>query len=211
VSLSRIFGALVRSNDRRFVFLLCNQADLALESLELLRAIRPEDGDLTSAVEEIKNVERRGDAIRRVLVDELFATYSTPFDREDIFALSRRIDDIIDAVDAAARELCAARSPRLEHLPDMTAALIDGARHIRVAVEELRDNPLVAVDHAVRAKKSENRMASFHHDAVDSLLQSEKDIGQLLRAREIYRRLKHSADRIDEVADDISMIAIKRS
>jgi len=211
MTVSRILSALIKSNDRRFISLLCDQADLALKSLELLQIFEHDGRHARQAAEAIKQVEREGDEIRRVLIDELFRTYSTPFDREDLFALSRGIDDIIDAADEAARELYTFRIESLAQLSEMAEVLIDGAGHIRLAVAELLDHPMVAADHAVLAKRSENKMDAYYHQAVDSLFDSSKEIGQLFKAREVYRHLKNSADRIDHTADNISVIVIKCS
>lgn len=211
MNVGRLLTALLRSNDGRFVTLLCRQADLAVESLQLLRSFEREQLRRADAVRAVKEVEREGDEIRRVLVDELVRTYSTPFDREDLFALSRTIDDIIDAADEAARELVTFDIPRPDDLEEMTDALLDGARHIRLAVGELLDHPMVAADHAVRAKRSENRVDDLYHAAVDRLFDSPRATSELLKTREIYRHLKNSADRIDQAADDISVIVIKRS
>lgn len=211
MSVRRLLAALLASNDRRFVELLCEQADLAVRSLELLRAFELAQRGRGDGVDAVKRVERAGDEIRRVLVDELVRTYSTPFDREDIFALSRTIDDIIDAADEAARELFTFDVPPPEKLREMTEALLDGARHIRSAVAELLDRPALAAEHAVRAKRCENRVDDLYHAAVDRLFDSRRATGELLKTREIYRHLKSSADRIDEAADDISVIVIKRT
>jgi len=211
MSISRFVTALLRSNDRRFITLLCDQADLAVRSLCLLRALESDQRRQPDVVRAVRDVEQQGDEVRRVLVDELIKTYSTPFDREDLFALSRTIDDIIDAADEAARELFTFDIPLPEYLEEMTNALLDGARHIRLAVGELLAHPMLAADHAVCAKRSENRVDDLYHAAVDKLFDSRRETSELLKTREIYRHLKNSADRIDEAADDISMIVIKRS
>lgn len=211
MKLARPLAALLKSNDRRFIALLCDQADCAIRALQLLQTME-EDG-LTPAqgAEAVKRVEREADEIRRVLIDELLRTYSTPFDREDLFALSRTIDDITDAADEAARELSTFEIRPSHELQEMTAVLIDGARHIRLAVAEMLDHPAVAADHAVRAKRSENRIDDLYHSAVDSLFNGAEVTSDLLKAREIYRHLKNSADRIDQAADEVSVIVIKRS
>ena len=85
------------------------------------------------------------------------------------------------------------------------------ARHISAAVGELLDHPGVAAEHAVRAKRSENRIDSLYHQAVGQLFDSKAEMNQILKSREIYRHLKNSADRIDRAADEISVIVIKRS
>lgn len=209
IRLPQILRAIATSNDRRFLALLDEQASLAVTSLELLQEFEQRNGTPEAAARAIKDIERRGDEVRRILIDELFRTYSTPFDREDLFVLSRSIDDILDAADEAARELATFQIAPLEGLHQMTEVLMDGAQHIRLGVSELLDHPLIAADHARQAKRSENRIDAHYHAAVDSLFDSKRDVAALFKEREVYRHLKNSADRIDRAADDISMIVIK--
>ena len=211
MSISRTFKALTRSNDRRFVALLSQQADLTVRALQVLERFGREASANTDLVDQLKEIEREGDAARRVLIDELLHTYATPFDREDLFALSRAIDDILDAANETAVELAMYKIGPPEGLNEMAKVLIEGARHISAAVGELLDHPGVASEHAVRAKRSENRIDSLYHQAVGTLFDSGDEISHILKSREIYRHIKNSADRIDRAADDISVIVIKRS
>lgn len=211
MSFGRSIRALGRSNDRRFVALLCEQADLTLRGLQLLESFVKAPGGHDELVEQLKAIERDGDAKRRVLIDELTSTYATPFDREDLFALSRAIDDILDAANETAVELSIYRIDPPAGLPEMAHVLAEGATHIRSACGELLDHPRVAAEHAVRAKRSENRIDTLYHQAVGRLFDNAVDIALTLKAREIYRHIKNSADRIDRAADEVSVIVIKRS
>jgi uncharacterized protein len=211
MSLGRTLKALARSNDRRFVALLSQQADLTVRALQVLETFGREASDNGVLVDQLKEIEREGDATRRILIDELLHTYATPFDREDLFALSRAIDDILDAANETAVELAMYKIGPPEGQSEMARVLIEGARHISAAVGELLDHPGVAAEHAVRAKRSENRIDFLYHQAVGSLFDSEAEMNQILKSREIYRHLKNSADRIDRAADEISVIVIKRS
>jgi len=211
VSIGRTLKALARSNDRRFVTLLSDQADLTVKALQVLEKFGREPGLNGAVAEELKGIEREGDAKRRILIDELIHTYATPFDREDLFALSRAIDDILDAANETVLELSMYKIGPPEGLNEMAHVLVEGAGHIRSAVGELLDHPRVAAEHAVRAKRSENRIDSLYHQAVGRLFDSNTEMNQILKSREIYRHLKNSADRIDRAADEISVIVIKRS
>ena len=211
MSLGRTLRALIRSNDRRFVELLCLQADLTVQGLRLLEQIGHEGTPLHGLLESVKEVERKGDDTRRILIDELLHTYATPFDREDLFALSRTIDDILDAANETAIELSMYDIAPPETFSELATVLADGARQIRSAVGELLDHPRIAAEHAVRAKRAENKIDGLYHQAVARLFNSSEDIGSILKAREIYRHLKNSADRIDSAADEISVIVIKRT
>ncbi|MEO8743676.1 MAG: DUF47 family protein [Candidatus Dormiibacterota bacterium] len=211
MSIGRTFKALARSNDRLFVTLLSEQAELTVKALQVLQRFGREPASNGDVVELMKKIERDGDAKRRILIDELLKTYATPFDREDLFALSRAIDDILDAANETVVELSIYRIDPPEGLDEMAGVLVEGAGHISSAVSELLDHPRVAAEHAVRAKRSENRIDSLYHQAVGRLFDSSGEMSQILKSREIYRHLKNSADRIDGAADEISVIVIKRS
>lgn len=209
MTIGRSLRALIKSNDRRFIELLQEQADVTAQALRLLEQMNGNGATSQDLMAEVKELERAGDTKRRILIDELLHTYATPFDREDIFALSRAIDDILDAANETAIELTMYRITAMENLTEMAAVLRDGVRHIHAAVGELLDHPGIAAEHAVRAKRSENRMDALYHQAVSHLLDSDTKIRQVLKIREIYRHLKNSADRIDQAADQISIIVIK--
>ena len=211
MSFGRTFKALTKSNDRRFVALLSQQAELTVRALQVLEKLGPEVSGNAELVDQLKEIEREGDAARRILIDELLHTYATPFDREDLFGLSRAIDDILDAANETAVELAMYQIGPPAGLIEMAKVLTEGARHISAAVGELLDHPGVAAEHAVRAKRSENRIDGLYHQAVGQLFDSPAEMNQILKSREIYRHLKNSADRIDRAADEISVIVIKRS
>src|SRR3982074_2212939 len=148
MSIGRTIRALGRSNDRRFVQLLSEQADLTIRALQSLEKFGRQPTANDAFIEEIKEIEREGDSKRRILIDELARTYATPFDREDLFALSRAVDDILDAANETAVELAIYKIEPPAGVPPTERGLRRGARHIRAAVGELLDHPGVASEHA---------------------------------------------------------------
>ena len=77
-----------------FLKLIHDQASLTLEGLEALKAYLETQSPEASAL--LNTKEKEADEARRILIDELNKTFVTPFDREDIFSLSRTIDDVLD-------------------------------------------------------------------------------------------------------------------
>src|SRR5438874_5076629 len=52
--------------------------------------------------DEIKEIEHKCDFLTHGVIQRLNRTFVTPIDREDIHALARSLDDVMDAIDAAA-------------------------------------------------------------------------------------------------------------
>ena len=199
-----------RSPDK-FLKLLSEQAALTLTGMEVLEDFVNRRGDADNAGR-LRVVEKEADEVRRILIDELNRSFVTPFDREDIFALSRAIDDIIDYGYTTVDEMVVLGVESNEYLRRMISLLREAAFEIHLATQRLKDHPNVASEHAMRAKALENRVESVYREAIASLFTGPKDIEhimEMLKLREIYRHLSNAADRGDEAANVIADIIVK--
>ena len=194
----------------RFIQLLIQQADYTVQGMEALLAYL-DDPDAERA-NEVTRLEKEADEIRRILIDELNRTFVTPIDREDIHALSRAIDDIIDYGYTTIGEMVTLEVEPNNYLQRMGSLLRDAAREIHLGVQRLADHPGVAEDHAVRAKALENRVEYVYREALADLFHQPQDVEhvvEMLKLREIYRHLSNAADRGDEAANVLTDIVVK--
>ncbi len=193
-----------------FMKLLIEQADYAVKGLDALLTYAT-NGDTTSA-DAVREYEKEADEVRRILVDELNRTFVTPMDREDISALSRAIDDILDYAYSTVGEMQVLHVSPTPHLQRMVSLLCEAADEVHLAMLRLKDHPGVATDHAQRAKALENRVESVYREAIAALFEGPADcehIVEMLKLREIYRHLSNAADRGDEAANIISDVVVK--
>ncbi|HPC47863.1 MAG TPA: DUF47 family protein [Deltaproteobacteria bacterium] len=158
--------------------------------------------------ERIKEIEREADDLRRILIDSLNRTFITPIDREDIFALSRAIDDVMDYACTTVYEMQIYRVSADRHISEMTEILKKEGQELLCALKNLKYYPAVAMEHAREAKACENRMEKQYRLALGELFEG-TDAVYMLKMREIYRHLSNAADRGDEAADIIGDIVVK--
>ena len=193
-----------------FLRLLIEQTDYAVKGLESL--VEFSVGHDTNAAESVRRLEKEADEVRRILIDELNQTFVTPIDREDIFALSRAIDDILDYAYSTVDEMVVLQVKPNPHLQQMVSLLRDAAVEVNMAMKQLKAHPRVATDHAQRAKALENRVESVYRAAIADLFNgpaTPEEIVRMLKLREIYRHLSNAADRGDEAANIINDIVVK--
>ena len=193
-----------------FVKLLLEQATLTLKGLELLNAYMEERNP--SIAQDIMMTEKEADEVRRILIDELLRTFITPMDREDIFALSRAIDDVIDYANTTVDEMEILNVEPTPYMRRIASLLRDAAREIHLGVQRLEDHPRVASEHAQRAKALENRVEHVYREAVADLFSGPTDVEhvvEMLKMREVYRHLSNAADRGDEAGNIIADIVVK--
>ncbi len=200
-----------RKKTNRFIELLIKQAEHTSNGLNLLlQYVQQPDEGLALRLTEI---EKEADEVRRILIDELNRTFITPIDREDIFALSLTIDDVLDYANTTIEEMEMLEIHPTKFLERMVSLLSEASIEIHRSVMRLEDHPSVANDHAVRAKALENRMETVYREAIAELFHLPRDVDhivEMLKLREIYRHLSNAADRGDEAANVVGDIVVKR-
>jgi predicted phosphate transport protein (TIGR00153 family) len=189
-----------------FFKILSEQAAKTLEGMQALEEYMKKPAE--ALVKDVFDLEREADSIRRTLIDELNKTFATPIDREDLFELSREIDDIIDYAKSTVDEMQLLEIKTSEHLVKMVGLLVKATLEIKDAVGRLKENPSIASEHALRAKKLENEIELVYRDAIKELFNGD-DVICMLKTREIYRHLSNAGDRVDQVANVISGIVVK--
>jgi hypothetical protein len=189
-----------------FYKMLSDQAAKTLEGIDAL-GVFVENRNQENA-KRVKQIEREADELRRILVEELHKTFVTPMDREDIFALSRAIDDIVDYANSTVDEMEIYEVASEEHVQEMVDILKKAGREINDAVKILETYPNIAMERAVKAKSYENAMEKAYHTALADLFKR-TDTVYMLKMREIYRHLSNAADRSDEAANIICSIVMK--
>jgi predicted phosphate transport protein (TIGR00153 family) len=202
---------LFRRRPDPFIQRLEQQASLTLRGIEALKAymLRPDP-----AIEkQLGELEREADEVRCILIDELLRTFVTPMDREDISALSRAIDDVLDYAYTTVDEMSILNVQPTPYMVRIASLLCDGALELHLAVQRLKDNhPNIASDHAQRAKGIENRVEVVYREALADLFRDPRDVNdvvRMLKLREVYRHLSNAADRGDEAANIIIDIVVK--
>ncbi len=204
--------AFFKKRQNKFIKLIHDQAALTLEGIEALKAYMDNQDD--TAAETLKVKEKEADEARRILIDELNHTFVTPFDREDIFSLSRTIDDVLDYAYSTVDEMEILKVEPTSYMQRIASLLKDAAYELLMAVDRLEEHAGVAGEHAQRAKALENRVESVYREALADLFSTAQGndndaILKILKQREVYRHLSNAADRGDEAANVIADIVVK--
>lgn len=192
-----------------FIKLIHDQAAFTLEGMDALKVYMSGD---TSAATRLTDAEKQADEARRILIAELNKTFITPFDREDIFSLSRTIDDVLDYAYSTVTEMEVLKVRPTSFMASIASLLRDAAYELLMAVDRLEQHPEVANEHAQRAKSLENRVEGIYREALADLFSGAEDIKhimKMLKSREVYRHLSNAADRGDEAANVIADIVVK--
>jgi uncharacterized protein len=197
-------------SQKTLVAALAAQVRVARDALLVARSAAARTLSTEEARTIIGSLETDGDRHRASLVLALSQTLVTPIDREDLFRLSRSIDDILDDLRDFARELDLfveeARSDLL--LPPLDA--IDKALgELEIAVRQLARDPAAAMAGSLRAKKRGNEIRARYQVALAELYRQPMTQLTLMR-RDLLRRLDLVGLRIGEAANALADGGLKR-
>jgi uncharacterized protein len=202
---------LFKPKPNKFMIMLVEQTEITVKGLELLTHYLKKRS--SNAAKEIVATEGQAVEMRRIMIEELMNTFVTPFDREDIFEISRDFDDILRYSSTTVEEmeiLDVTPTPQMQKMSDL---LVEAARELHLAVMRLQDKHYaVATEHANTARRIEHQVETTYREALADLFQESKDIKHVmmvLKVREIYRHLSNAADRQDQAANVISDIILK--
>ena len=158
--------------------------------------------------DEVDAIEKEGDEILKKTIDALTDTFITPFDRQDIYNLSGAIDDMIDYLNNAARELTLFKVATTPAIVEMVTILVEATDEIAQAVPAIERDPTAARACAYNASRAESRVEEMYRRTLAELF-DESDVRRIFKLREIYRHLSNSADRADAIGKLIGKIVVK--
>ena len=174
--------------------------------LDDMLAVQPPRWELA---DRIKEAEHTCDQLTHGILHRLHQTFITPFDREDIHALARSLDDVMDAIDAAAGFV------RLYKLVDvrpgvreLSGIIVQQTEELKRAIQGLETRGGIP-DSIVEINRLENEADRLHSEAVGRLFKEEKDPIAVIKWRDVINFLEEATDRCEDVANVLEGVVVK--
>jgi len=202
----------LKPRQSNFIELLIQQGEYTIAIVEALQAYFKKQSAKKSSI--ARQIEKDADEVRRILVHELLNTFVTPIDREDLFALSRSLDNFVDYIYTTIEELEIFEMQASEDVSEIASLLLEMAIELHLAMQRLLDHPGVATEHARRVKSLENQIEDAYRRRLAELFSGPEDVHhvmEMLKAREVLRHLSNAADQGDMAADIIMDVVVKWS
>lgn len=171
------------------------------------------EGSRLEISKQIKDLERRADKLSRSCTDLLHKTFITPIERNDIFTLVKRLDDLADQINAAAFRISAYDINDIRYEAVEFATIIQSCiDELIIAVKDLRklNNKNQILESCKRVHELENQADEILRGAVSRLFK-EGEVLLLIKWKEIFERLEKAVDRCEDIAATIESILIEHS
>ncbi|MET7462118.1 DUF47 family protein [Nonomuraea sp. NPDC005501] len=207
--LRRIRDLMTGRMDSALTEALLGQLEATKQGAWLAMAMIGGEVGRTGAHEQMRTIEHLGDEERRRLVEELRSALVTPIDREDLFRLSRSIDDVLDSLRDFVRESHLYRVPDQIRFSPLLDQVIAGIDALENAVRDLASRPSAVVHDALEAKKTGGQIRRMYQYEISRIFSGELT-AEAMKQRELVRRLEIVGMAIGDAADAIADGAMKR-
>jgi uncharacterized protein len=177
----------------------------------LLEQMLAPEQPLWDKADEIKEVEHKCDFLTHEVIQRLHKTFVTPLDREDIHALARSLDDVIDAIDDSAGIIRLYQIARVRpDARDLSRIIKSSTEQVVMAMKALGKKEGISTC-AVEINRLENEADRAHQTALRRLFEEEKDAIQIIKWKEILDFLEAATDRCEDVANVLEGVVVKHA
>ena len=214
MTLNSIFQFFV-PKDKKF-FPLFEQAslNLILMAETLHEAVNVPKEEREEYYKKIEELEANIEEITQNTNLELSRNFITPFDREDIYALIKSMDDVADYLYGASSRM------RLYHVEKITKSIrklteinVEACQQIGLAIIELKDlkNLKLITDACKKINKLESKADIVFDRAVSDIFENEMDAKNIIKYKEVLSSLETASDKCKSVASILESITVKHS
>lgn len=158
----------------------------------------------------IKDLEHECDRSTRNIIDRLNRTFVTPLDREDIHALAVGLDDVMDAIDAAAAVTRLYKVTEARTGARRLAEIVADSTDLVAQALALLEKKQGVLEMVARVSQLEHEADRVHQDAIVALFDDEKDDPiTVIKWKEILDFLEAATDRCEDVANRLEGTVVK--
>lgn len=202
----------VKKKENEFYLLLEEFAGKIVKAGEAFYDLVSNYDDIVNKVSDIKTLETECDMQAHKILTALNASFITPFDREDIYSITKEMDDIVDSIEEVANRFIVFDVQKLR--PEsftMTIYIIQAIRELEVMFKHLSEaqkNDIVR-EQIIEVNRIENDGDILYRNALKKLFREEKDPIDLIKWKHLYEQLETSLDSCENVANIVEGVIMK--
>ena len=167
--------------------------------------------DVERKIDEIRRIEREGDELTHAILRKLNQTFITPFDREDIYQLASKLDDVLDFIHTATTRILIYQivAPPAA-AGELANIILMQSQELQKAVSLMQKNGDI-LTHCVEINRLENEADNVAQQAIANLFEHEKDPITLIKIKELIEFLERATDKAEDVANVLEAVVLKNT
>ena len=205
-----MFGLIPK--DEKFFVMFKEMTTTIIEGAQLLKDMLDHFEDAPRSQKLIKDVEHKADQLTHDIIKKLNKSFVTPLDREDIYALSASLDDILDLIDASAQRIVMYNVDKTTpEAKELAFLILKSCQTLDKAVALLGGKLEPIAEYCVEVNALENEADRVCREAISRLFDEEKDPIQLIKWKEIFETLEKATDRCEDASNILESVVVKNA
>ena len=205
------FGKLLPREEQYFTLFAQMTSYINDAAKTLVEMLSQRNGDYQEYVQRIKSIEHACDDLTHSVATRLNQSFITPFDREDIYMMSKALDDVVDLIDGAARAVVMYDIHETTEAAKQLAGIIQRMAVQLHEVVSILQKPKGVTERLVELHRLENEGDDIYQRAVGGLFHENRDPLEVIKWKDVYEKLEDTIDRSENVANIIEGVIIKHS
>ncbi len=209
----RVLGAFM-PKEEDFFELFQQLSDYALEAATVLKEVTDDYSRMSYALTKIDEVEHASDEVVHGIVERLNTTFVTPvmLDREDIYRLAERLDDVADhikgVIDRFRTYDIQQPTPHCQQIADL---LLQAATVLRDNMHALHTLQPGSSHYCATINELENRGDALLKEALGALFRETADARDIIKWKDIYEMMEEALDMCEDAANLVESVVVKNA
>jgi predicted phosphate transport protein (TIGR00153 family) len=198
--------------EEKFFDYFDSASEAMIRGIRLLKEMMRDLSNAEEKARQIKDVEHEADHITHETVSGLHKTFITPIDRESIYALITRMDDVLDLIDSTSERVLLYK---IKTSTPESMALIEvlekAVEQVAKGISGLRDlkNSNSILNICIEINRLENEGDRTFRNALSVLFSSSYDAIEIIKWKDVYETLEEAIDRCEDVANILEGIVVE--
>lgn len=200
-------------NDKFFDYFI-KFGEIAYEASEMLKDLTGNVNDADAKFKKIEEKEHEGDKQLHDIMEALNKTFITPIDREDLYAIAKALDDIVDDIEASASRFVLFNVTHVtDHAKVLADLILQSCKEIiklMTALKTMKNTQNLSKS-IIEINRLEDQGDGDFRVAVRSLFTSDVPTIEVIKWREIYELFEHTLDSCEDVANIVEGVVMKNA
>jgi predicted phosphate transport protein (TIGR00153 family) len=205
----------LKPKEDKFYKLFLEAAQNVNEGAIILKTSLDSLSDKEINVNKIEELEHKGDKLVRIITRELNEAFITPIDREDIYSLIKKMDDVLDLTNSTmhrfvmfdineSTEACKLLAEMIVQCTGCIVEIMDELNSAGNKSKHIREK-------IIKINKIENEADFLFRKIVSELFKNETNPIEIIKWKEIYQTLENTIDKCEKIANTIEGVVIKNA
>ena len=203
----------LKPKEEKFFSILAEHGMLVREATEILHQTINNLDMVPEMMARITETEKIADEIVDRIMAKLHKTFIAPMDREDIFTLAKKLDDIIDCIKASIErmDLYNIKEPT-GNILEMADLILKVGKQVEKAIFSLQDLKKERLRLQARCERIidlEARGDELYRQEMGKLFRERTDAVEIIKWKELLVNFEEVLDLSEDVATSLKRVVIK--